>query len=108
MVGGLGESHGATDYPRVAHLYRRIFCPRIGRLVMSMTRKNYQAIATNFGFEMRDQTGSKQLGMFAMVRAFCEVAKQDNPLFDEDTFTSWVYDTSMRLRDLDGKRVKSA
>ena len=35
IVGGLGESHGATDYPRVAHLYRQIFCPRIGRLDMS-------------------------------------------------------------------------
>jgi len=35
IVGGLGESHGATDYPRVAHLYRQIFCPRIGRHTMS-------------------------------------------------------------------------
>jgi len=75
---------------------------------MSMTRKNYQAIATNFGFEMRDQTGQSQLDMLKMVRSFIEVAKQDNPLFDEETFSSWVYDTSVRLRDLDGKRVKSA
>jgi len=73
-----------------------------------MTRKNYQAIATNFGFEMRDQTGQSQLDMLKMVRSFIEVAKQDNPLFDEETFSSWVYDTSVRLRDLDGKRVKSA
>lgn len=73
---------------------------------MSMTRKNYQAIATNFGFEMRDQTGQSQLDMLKMVRSFIEVAKQDNPHFDESTFSSWVYDTSMRLRDLDGKRVK--
>ena len=55
---------------------------------MSMSRKNYNAIATNFGAEMRRLEPSATYGAWEMVEAFAEVAKQDN------------------LRDLDGKLVK--
>ena len=73
---------------------------------MAMSRKNYNAIATNFGAEMRGLETSATYGAWEMVEAFAEVAKQDNPNFDTDRFYTWVQETADNLRDLDGKLVK--
>ena len=76
---------------------------------MAMSRKNYNAIATNFGFGLRTVSLSETpaiYGAWEMINAFAEVAKQDNPNFDADRFRTWVQETADNLRDLDGKLVK--
>ena len=75
---------------------------------MSMSRKNYNAIATNFGFTLRGLNLIKVdlTGAWEMVNSFAEVAKQDNPNFNADRFRTWVQETADYLRDLDGKLVK--
>ena len=68
-----------------------------------MTRKDYNAVATSFGFSMRltDET----TGAWQMVDAFAQVAARDNARFDIDRFFDWVRETYQGTRDIDGKKV---
>ena len=74
---------------------------------MAMSRKNYNAIATNFGYSLRSITGSAEIySAWSMVNAFSEAAREDNPAFDSDRFRDWVQETADGARDLEGKKVK--
>ena len=74
---------------------------------MAMSRKNYNAIATNFGYSLRSITGHAEIdSAWKMVFAFSEAAREDNPAFDPDRFAFWVQETAEGARDLEGKKVK--
>ena len=81
---------------------------------MSMTRKNYNAIATNFGDTIRngiEVAGGGEVGTdwgptygaWLMVDSFIHAARADNPAFDSDRFRNWVQETVDGTRGLDGK-----
>ena len=78
---------------------------------MAMSRKNYNAIATNFGASIRngisktDTYYATTYGAWLMVEAFIEAACEDNPAFDPDRFRAWVEETAEGTRDRNGKRV---
>jgi hypothetical protein len=74
---------------------------------MAMSRKNYNAIATNFGYSLRSITGTAEVNSaWAMVSAFSEAAREDNPAFDPNRFGNWVQETADGTRDLEGKKVR--
>ncbi len=80
---------------------------------MAMSRKNYNAIATNFGASIRNgieihtpHQHAPTYGAWLMVEAFIEAAREDNPAFDPDRFRDWVQETVDGERDIEGKKVK--
>ena len=77
------------------------------RHIMAMSRKNYTAIATNFGYSLRSITGDDEMySAWSMVNAFADAAREDNPAFDCVRFRDWVQETADGERDLEGKKVK--
>lgn len=81
---------------------------------MSMSRKNYNAIATNFGDTIRNgievsggggvgTDWGPTYGAWLMVDSFIHAARADNAAFDSDRFRNWVQETVDGKRGLDGK-----
>ncbi len=74
-----------------------------------MTKKHFQTIATNFGYQLRfiDPENFDQIkGFWIAVGAFEVAAKEFNAAFDEAKFEDWILDVFKKNRNLEGKKVK--
>lgn len=76
-----------------------------------MTRKHFVEIATEFGYVLRqikDNSHEEVLVFWQTVRAFTHAAKVINPNFSDERFEQFIYEVSVGIRDLEGKKVKAA
>ena len=71
-----------------------------------MTRKMYEQMATEFGLAMQEQDSEAEYGLWAGVKAFCTVAKRDNPKFNAERFNQWVTEVCDGERNVNGERIK--
>jgi hypothetical protein len=69
-----------------------------------MTKKYYEAMATEFGYEMHHKPAEAEYGLWCGVEAFMRVAKTDNPRFDKDKFKLWVEEVRDGVRNVYGRK----
>lgn len=73
-----------------------------------MSKRDFEAMATAFGMELRLAFLSDVPAKRAMVHVFVSAARQLSPSFDGDRFWAWVDDVTYGRRDANGKKVKGA
>lgn len=73
---------------------------------MSMSRKDYEAMATEFGVAMTTSHAEAEYGLWVGVQAFCWVAKRDDEKFEMARFKKWVEEVRDGVRGMDGKKRK--
>ena len=72
-----------------------------------MTRKMYEQMATEFGLAIQERDSEAEYGLWAGVKAFCTVAKRDNPKFNEGRFLLGVTEVRDGERNVNGEKIKT-